>query len=264
MSGRHYSVSSVQMYLACPRQFYLAYVKRIKREERDVPIPWRLGTAVHGALETAFSCRAEDVQPVESMTKYEKQALERLEEEWVKLSLPRTHGTHDWGIDVVQKTLEHVHVPEKRTDVLGTEYKILGSTDDGNNFVGYADLVLRTGGDTLKIRDWKVTSNASTMESLVDDFQLNSYAWFLQREFPWAKRVVASHYYPPLTREVQFEVRTDCMEDAITRIDSVAEWVDQDQEYKPRPGTQCENCQFIKECPAWSDRSEALNAIERF
>lgn len=264
MSGRYFSVSSVNTYIACPHQFWLQYVKRVQRPETDVPIPWRIGTAMHSALETAYRLRADDTGPVESMSKYEPQARETLESKWSELMLPRAHGKLDWAIDVLQRTLDSVVPPERRQDVIGVEHKIEGLTEDGVRVIGYVDLVQRASKDTIHIRDWKTTSSARKAEDLVMDFQLNTYAWFVLRDNPWAKRVVASHYYPPITKEVQFEVRQDCMEDAISRIEAVAEQVEMDTEFKPRPGSRCDSCAFTQMCPAWSSKSEAIDAAAGF
>jgi hypothetical protein len=47
---RWHSVSSTREYELCPRRYRYAYVERLP-QDRHVPIPWRIGSAVHAALE---------------------------------------------------------------------------------------------------------------------------------------------------------------------------------------------------------------------
>ena len=50
-------MSSTRAYLQCPRRYWYGYVARLP-EDRPVPPSWRVGSAVHAALEAAYRHQA--------------------------------------------------------------------------------------------------------------------------------------------------------------------------------------------------------------
>lgn len=262
--GRRHSVSSTYLYLECPRAWYLRHVKRIREERQEVPVPWRIGTAVHSSLEAAYRARQETRGRIDSMREFEPHAIEALEKSWQELNLPRSHGAYDNQVANVQNTLDSVSCPESPDDVLAVEEKIEDSTPDGTLFIGYPDLVLRVDKRTIRVRDWKVTSRTSSAEQIATDLQTNAYAWFLKRRWPWVERVLISNYYPPLQQEVEVLAKEDEMDSAIECIETVAEMTESDEAFEPNPGDHCDPCQYKAHCPIFSTQVEALKAVEGF
>jgi RecB family exonuclease len=71
-------------YERCPRRYRYAYVDRLP-QDRHVPIPWRVGSAAHGALEAAY--RAKQERPAAAQHRLPA-ALVALRTAWDELELP--------------------------------------------------------------------------------------------------------------------------------------------------------------------------------
>jgi hypothetical protein len=56
---RWHSVSSTKAYETCARRYQFGYVER-RPYDRPAPEPWRVGSAVHAALEAAYRFRYRD------------------------------------------------------------------------------------------------------------------------------------------------------------------------------------------------------------
>lgn len=252
--ARRWSVSQVKTYETCPRLWWFKYVKR-EKVDVQTPMHWRFGTVVHAGLEAAFRAHLESKTPladVSSMEDYLDAAVAAIEKAWRDEKMPETGGDHHYAIEQVEGCLRAVKVPP-RPAVLGVEHRFLRPTPDGTWVVGFSDLVLRTGPDSVLIRDWKSNSSPRPADELAGDFQLGTYAWFAREEWPWVRKVYASHYHTPIAREAPVQIHDDAIEDAVTRIEAVAEMAEMDREYTPRPSEACGDCVFRKMCPAWQD-----------
>lgn len=265
--GRPHSVSSIDTYLTCPHLWFQRYVKRNKGEESVRPQSWRLGSSVHASLERAYKVHQTEgpKRPAvgDTMARYETTARERLMESLVEEEVHSAHGTWDWAIDVVQRSLDALPmVPPD--NILGVEMKILDETPDGVPFIGFIDLALYDREtEELIIWDWKVTSHKKSMTELASNLQLNSYGFFKARD-TGAKRVKGVNWYPPLAAGDTVVLSEAAREDAILQIESVVEMIEEDEKYEPRPGEACSWCPMKSICPAWTEVSGALTELEGF
>lgn len=248
MSGRHHSVSSVTKYEECPKAYWFNYVVRQKVPDRVVPQHWRFGTVVHKALEVAFLTMRERSM-TGSLSQARTEAFEALRDSWAAEQMPTTGGELDRALGIVDATLEVLTV-DSAADILGVEEKLLSTTEDGTNFIGFADLVLRIGPESLLVRDWKVTSKANSADYVLHSLQLNMYGHFLRSEHPWATHVYAEEYYPPTNVFVRVKQDPELVADALSRFEAVVESIETDTEYEPRTGEHCSWCLYSAFCPA--------------
>lgn len=243
---RFHSVSSCGKYLECPKAFDFAYLQKLP-PDKPVPEHWRYGTVAHKGLEVAVLDHIER-KGTGSLADTVPAAVAAVEAEFAKLDLDQP-GELDRLIESVTESLHGLDFDA--SNVLGVEQKFLGTTPDGARFVGFADLVLRLGPTSLEVRDYKNRSKAASPEQLAVDFQLNLYGHFARQEWPWAKVVYASHFYPPTQKLVRVQLTDESMEAAVERFEAIVEMCEGDTELAPRKGSHCSYCQHREKCPAW-------------
>ena len=245
----HHSVSSCSEYERCPRRFQYGYVQRLP-QDRHVPEAWRVGTVVHRALEVAY----QEVAAGTPLPDTRADALAALVEAWHKEELPEDEARL---ADVESLVTDAIAGdPIGVGEILGVEQYFRATMGDGLRFGGFADLVLRRADATVEIVDHKVTRYARTAEQLREDRQLNLYGQFALLRYPWAKRVVVTHHYPPLRTTVSAELDPATMRATVDGLVAIATRAQADTEYRPSPGEHCDNC-------PWADRCEAAPASAR-
>lgn len=216
--------------------------------DRLAPATWRCGTAVHRGLEEAYRGLMQG-NPRDDVMAGARRALER---SWADERLPTIDGWLERSQTMLERTLRNDRLGVAA--VLGVE---VGFRDEyeGLPFAGYADLVLQRGPGVIEIVDHKITRFARTSAQLYDDRQLNLYGWFAQRRWPDTHTVFATQHYPPLDATVTVRLSDESMQAALTSLATTARNASADDAYEPRVGPECESCQWIERCPAWSERA---------
>jgi hypothetical protein len=207
-----HSVSSCREYDLCPRRYRYAYIDR-EPARRDVPASWRVGSAIHYALEAAYrhrQVRGGDGSMADCLTA----ATASLHVAWDALSLARGASIAD-ALAVLRRFLASESVCG--SDILGVEQLLATTTSEGMRVAGYADLVLRSG-NVIEIRDHKVTRRVRGEAELAGDFQLNLYGWLATQMWPWVTAVRAGHCYPLSGRIVMVDLEPAWMEQAAERV----------------------------------------------
>ena len=241
---RWHSVSSCREYDLCPRRYRYAYVERLK-QDRPAPEGWRYGTVVHSALEAAYRARAEGaLKPA-----MEQAAIGALHDAWDRERLPDDDA--DWrdrAEGLVRNTVaaDLVHA----NDILAVEHRFRAQFDNTTAFAGYADLVLRRDDRTVEIVDHKVTRRVLDPQTLAADQQLNLYGWLAKNEWPWARRVIATHHYPPAATTTTVELTDATMDKTMRDLAATARRAATDTEFRPTPGAHCSHCSWAERCPA--------------
>lgn len=247
--GRFHSISSTWLWEQCPQAYEFQYVRRVERVQKAVPIYMRRGSAIHQAMEYAFK-EAQETKHNGPLIDLSKAALHGLELAWVEYEMPTKGGEREDAIALTLETLEELG-DVRGEDVLGVEHKFLTQTEDGTGFIGYADLVLRTGPESLLVRDWKITSSVKSDEEIQNSMQANMYGWAAQQEWPWATRIYNSEYYPPVQQEVMVALDPEAMADCLARFEADVEEIETTSKYTPRPGSEkCAGCEYARICPA--------------
>ena len=246
---RWHSVSSCREYELCPRRYRYGYVERLP-EDRPAPEGWRYGTVVHRALEVAYRARAAGAS-AEGM---EQAAVAALHEAWRRERMPDDDGNwRDHAEQLVRRNVasDLLHAD----DILGVEHRFGAQFDEVTAFAGYADLVLRRDDHTVEIVDHKVTRKVVDVDALREDQQLNLYGWLAQHEWPWARRIIATHHYPPAATTTTVELTDATMETTMRNLAATARRATADEEYLPKPGPHCSSCSWAPRCSAALDRN---------
>ena len=242
---RWHSVSSTRQNEECPRKYWFAYVERVQ-VDRLVPDAWRFGTVVHAGLEAAYRALGAG----ESLGQIVTCSSERTRASWSEEQMAADPGALDRAVAIVERAARRAVEETTPADVLGVEHRFIGHTASGRRVIGFADLCLRAGPETVEIRDHKVTSHARSDDELRSDYQLAIYAWLAREEWPWATRVVGSHHYPTLDRIERVELAPADVEQAAEHFEATARTADEDEVYLATPGDHCEWCVYSELCLA--------------
>ena len=239
-----HSVSSTREYERCPRRYWYGYVARIPTD-RHVPPSWRIGTAVHAALEAAY--RHRQTHPTGALSCGLPAALVALRGSWDTLELPHDDAYRRAG-QMVERTLQGDVLAADR--VLGVEVPLRAELTPGHLAVGFADLILERDDTMLEIVDHKVTSRRVSRAELAGDLQLNLYGALALTRWPDTTVVRATHHYPTGPEAVSVTLTRAGMATARTRILTTAAVAMADEVYEPTPGPACDHCPWQPRCPA--------------
>ena len=242
---RWHSVSSTREYERCPRRYRYAYVERLP-QDRPVPIPWRVGSAVHAALEAAYeSKRRHRDRPVIGGL---PEALVALRGSWDMLELAHDDGRYREAGRQVERTLREdvLGVGE----VVGVELPLRTSLTTGHRIAGFLDLLLRRDATTLEIVDHKVTAHRASSCEIAADLQLNLYGALVRATWPDTTTVRASLHYPTGPDLVSATLTDEGMAAARARVERTASLAVADTEFAPRPAAHCDHCPWRPRCPA--------------
>jgi CRISPR/Cas system-associated exonuclease Cas4 (RecB family) len=169
-------------------------------------------------------------------------------EAWISERMPEEQRALRRAQDIVRRSLRRTRLEPH--DILGVEHRFRAETVDGWRVAGAADLVIRTGPQSIEIRDHKVTRQHNTPGQLANDFQLNLYGWLARREWPWVDQITIAHHYPLGGELVRVDLDDTHADAAIARLRSVATRAAADTTYEPAPGEHCASCVWAHLCPA--------------
>ena len=242
---RWHSVSSTREYERCPRRYRYAYVERLP-QDRHVPIPWRVGSAVHAALEAAYQAKRRHLD--RPLVAGLPEALVALRQTWDTLELPHDDGRYREAGRQVERTLREdvLEVGE----VVGVEMPLRTSLATGHRIAGFLDLLLRRDATTLEIVDHKVTARRVSSPEIATDLQLNLYGALVRATWPETTTVRAALHYPTGPDLVTATLTDEGMTAAGARVERTALLAAADSTFAPRPAAHCDPCPWRSRCPA--------------
>jgi putative RecB family exonuclease len=241
---RWHSVSSTREYERCPRRYRYAYIERLP-QDRHVPIPWRIGSAVHAGLEAAYRIRQEDsTLPLATGIPH---ALAALRRSWETLELPWDERCGRAARQVVRSLREDVL---QVGEVVGVELALRDELSPGHRIAGFLDLLLRRDPSTVEIIDHKVTWQRATTVDVASDFQLNLYGALVKVRWPTTHTIRATLHYPTGPDRVTATLFDEGMAAAHARVERTAGQAASDTSFVPIPGEHCDHCPWRPRCPA--------------
>lgn len=267
-----WSPSRVLSYRSCPRQEFLRY-----RRGPQAPLPAELpatatteeprgasklalGTVTHAGLEAAYRVAAEMTVHLSGsrMSMFAETAMDAVNAAWDRLGLP-AEGVEGFELmnsieSEVFDVLARLPVPVP-SSIVGIEHELLVPTPSGRMERGTLDLALRTGEDSLHIRDWKRRRlrNLPKSTELARDDALGFYAFAARRYWPWARRISVGLYSTLDNREVSQDCPLPVATEVVISHDVLAEIADGDRHREPTPdGENCTHCSVRDDCPLWT------------
>lgn len=258
-----WSPSAIIAARACPLQWFHAYGPgRLPSldDKRQLALNKALGMVAHSALECAYACVQQEFpldiphDPDARMSRYLGQAIDALASRWRNLLLPEDDALQAQLIAEVGAVLESLPAPHPLA-VIGIEETIHFTGRSGTPFKAILDLVLRTGRDSIHIRDWKRKSISALPKpvELLDDVQLCQQRVAVAERWPWARTVTVGLFSTISALETQpIELP---LERALYRLDGhevTAHRMETADEFAPRKGAACAACAVRPQCPAFT------------
>lgn len=242
---RWISVSSTRAYLQCPRRYWYGSIARVPKD-RPVPPSWRVGSAVHAALEAAY--RHQAAAPSGRLSDGLTAARTALSSAWHRHELHGTDRSYALAARWVHRTL---HADVLRTsDVLGVEEPLRDTSTERHRIIGFADLLLGRGADVIEVVDHKVTRRQAAEREVADDLQLNLYGALVQHRWGDRVQVRGTLHYPVVPSAVTVTLSAAGMQAARDQVCEVADRARADEVYEPVPGDHCGSCPWQLRCPA--------------
>lgn len=254
-----WSPSQAWAYRTCPRMWKLRYrtsdatLRATPKAETALPV--RLGTLAHLGLEAAYKDAAAGMaMPGRTMAPFADVAIDTMREACARLGFTEDDDADiDVAIDEVTSVLHTLRRPHPGA-ILGVEMT-LPDEFDGVERVNVVDLILRTGRNSIHIRDWKRKSVKALplTADLADDPQLCSNRLAVARHYPWATTVTGGLYSLISNREVEAEIPLRRAIAVMEGEAAVIRKAESDTECVPTPnGSNCQRCAFKAACPVWT------------
>jgi ATP-dependent exoDNAse (exonuclease V) beta subunit len=245
----HLSPSQADSYKRCPRQY--AMERRLRLGNASSPYA-HFGSLVHKALEKA----ERSVIGTRQRHAEVSHAIECLEDVWTDADFGTPELNTAWlgkATDIIVKLYDKWPnsdgVPidlEKRVTAVIAEVP----------WVGVIDRIESTSEGTLRVVDYKTSTQAMSVKDAAGSVQLGFYAMALMAG---GEDVTEAQLWYPRTSAKSVSTRSLDMDD----LESVQEEMKRvttairSEDWKPVVGAACERCAFRISCPAWPEGSGA-------
>jgi len=183
------SATRINTFLQCIQKYWFQYVDHLPKVS---PHAFRLGLAVHGALELAGQIWIEK----EKFTKADKK---KILDEYVKISVQEgidDMAIHREGLELLTARINKFDIGKILSLEKTFGYNKKGSleikTRDGVQLIGAIDKAIEINEDTLLIVDYKTSKTTPTPDQLKTDPQLSIYDLAASVIWPEYKRIILS------------------------------------------------------------------------
>ena len=183
------SATRINTFLQCMQKYWFQYVDHLPKVS---PTAFRLGLAVHGALELA----GEIWLKKEKFTKADKK---KILDEYVKISIQEgieDMATHKEGLELVTNRINNFDMGKilslEKTFGYNKKDSLEVKTRDGVQLIGAIDKAIEIDEDTLLIVDYKTSKTTPTPDQLKTDPQLSIYDLAGSIIWPEYKRIILS------------------------------------------------------------------------
>ena len=218
------SATRINTFLQCMQKYWFQYMDHLPKVS---PPAFRLGLAVHGALELAGQIWVEK----EKFTKTDKK---KILDEYVRISIQEgidDLAIHKEGLELVMNRVNNFDMGK----ILSLE-KLFGyskkesidvKTRDGVQLIGAIDKAIEVDEDTLLIVDYKTSKTTPTPDQLKTDPQLSIYDLAASIIWPQYKRIILSldmlkdemvYTYRTIEERMEFSEYLKVMYDAMTNL----------------------------------------------
>jgi len=238
--GDYLSVTRLNMYLNCPFQYYLRYVKDIKPPDTA---PQQVGKALHTAIAWIYECK----QKACILPPFSKAAEIYEELLWnagISTSPRATPYFRQKGRLVLRSYMSSL-APQLSPKEVEWGFRIpIGSL----NFLGFVDLVTTDG----VLVDHKVSfQNPLSIESRIEEAkrQMVAYTWAYRELLGQEKGVEIHFLFPDEARVIPVSVTDEAIDRIRHTFSEVAARLSHPSElFAPRSGRHCAWCPYKKYC----------------
>ncbi|MEM0493414.1 MAG: PD-(D/E)XK nuclease family protein [Candidatus Thermoplasmatota archaeon] len=249
-----YSHSRLSCYEQCPQKYKLKYVDKVESEVEET-VESFLGSRVHKTLEKLYrDLMYQKMNTIEELLSF-------LDKEWVKnwsddIIIVNNDYNQDNYLKMAKKYIVDYYnryYPFNQSKTIALEEHIIINLDEnkGYKLQGYIDRLAETKDGFYEIHDYKTNSRLPLADYIKNDRQLALYMIGVKNIYPDVKNVRLIWHFLKFDKEIDSTRSEEELEqlkiDTIKLIDNIEE----ETEYKPRPGYICEWCEYQSVCTEW-------------
>lgn len=261
-----WSASRTHQWRTCRRQFLLGPVLRAQPAQPDATSRL-IGRIGHGGIQAAYETWCAESSPARWRALDGRTMIEFFSDAYAAMERhPDTVLAKgpDWKrvVQDVFRTLSALPIPHPDA-ILGVEkgFSISLWPSPPRKVNGVIDLILRTGFDSLHIRDWKQRDADTEPHRNV---QLAIYVRAAQYFYPWAKNITVGLYGITTQRETVVTIPPDALESllggterdcraALTAVEELSNGRSIDQLFPAASGEHCTRCTMRSYCPLFAN-----------
>jgi len=262
-----YSISKLNTYENCPRQYAFRYIEKPPLEEFE-GIEAFMGLRVHETLEKLYKdiklCKIPS--PDELFGFYN--------DIWAKNYHDKIHIVKQGytsenyravGEKAIREYYAHYH-PFEDGKSIGLEVPISFKFDEGSDFTmrGFIDRLMYKGDGRYEIHDYKTSGTLPLHKHFDEDRQLALYNLGLKKLYPDAEDIELVWHYLVFDKEFRSRRTNEQLAGLADQISSLIGVVEGDREFNPSISNLCEWCDYKSICPAWNHitKTESLSPRE--
>jgi len=242
------SYTQLDTYKLCPRKFKF-YIDRAPQDpSRTTAL--RFGSAVHKALEFAFSNKHDPPATARVLDYYRKIMAEETD--------PLVLTIFQKGLPALEQYLAKNNPREQRT--VAIEKKFSMQLTAAHEMVGVIDRLDQLPDGSFEVMDYK-TGAPMNAEKLGENWQLAIYQLVKMRELQTERIRTSLVYVLYDGHKLSYQFATeelDRIRDAILRQIDVME---RDAVFPTKTGWWCKTCPYQPICPAWTHKAEAKGVV---
>lgn len=231
-----YSFSRVRMFVDCRYRFYQKYV--LKSSQGYESKSAQIGKEVHQSIANLLSAQ---------------KSIKSMNEEIFRYELRRLEGTlpHEQFKDARRflSKFQKQTILQSHEKIISIENKFEEVLPSGRKFVWIADLIVASfDGSYLKVIDFKTGRVPKDVDyQYFENKQVQIYAAFAMKRFSYSKSRATFHY---IQKDQKFESK---LSDAdaqylLNYLDKKCVQIENEEEFRPSPGTTCYFCEFRDTC----------------
>lgn len=262
-----FSPSKLDCYKECPKRYQYRYVERISRARKTGATV--LGTSVHAALEFLYERLRAGARPsVDEVLAEGRAAFARDWDETVSHlgGVPK----EDWErlVDECARRYYEAHSPFDQDQTVAVEARVGFPIEaDGYEYriEGFVDRLAVAGDGLFEIHDYKTAKSLPPQAKLDEDWQLALYEIAVRTQWPSARSVALKWHFVRHGQTLTSSRTPEQLARLKADVAELIQTIKRDHEYKPKPGTLCDWCEYRDLCPEFAhpEKVAAMKPAER-
>ena len=246
-----YSISQLDKFESCPRQYKFIYVDRIKRDEEGIEA--FLGQRFHDAMEWLYAERAFRCVPLEELLDYYEQGWAAQWHDEIKIVKKRR--TQDDYRLMGRRFIEDYyrrHHPFDEGRVVGLEHNVKFPLDDAGRYKckGRIDRIMLAPDGVFEVHDYKTGSKLPEQKELDENRQLALYQIGVQKLWPEAREVRLVWHQVAHDLEMRSIRTPGALEKLKGELGALIDRIEAETEFPLRESALCGWCAYQDLCPA--------------
>ena len=257
ISRKHWSYSSINQFLRCPRQFYFQRIAKIP--QLTVGSGLVLGSAVHSALAEYHNCLVIGVHPSQNTIK-DFFVTSWLEKESETKVVYKPKESKDGLIELGASLLELYLNDPPPENIIAVEQSMMAPIQTSHGEIietplyGFVDLLTKEG-DEIKIREFKTSARAFSNLEASTSLQPTCYVMAVESTYDLPATVEYNVFVKTKTPKLQ-KLDTARHEEDFGRLGDIVQSIERaikaEAFYPVETPMNCSCCSYRSECREWT------------